>query len=63
MEHVTYFEITANEIFVHYMHKRQALKVKRVKKYVCAPLFHTLHICFYIFSTTLNVLSYVLPPE
>jgi hypothetical protein len=50
-------------MFVHYMHKRQTLTVEECIKIICASLFHTLHICFYIFNTTLTVFCYVLSSE
>jgi hypothetical protein len=51
-------------MFVHYIHKRLTLTVEEcIKIVLCASLFHTLHICFYIFSTTLIVFCCVLSSE
>jgi hypothetical protein len=64
MEHVTYFEITSNEMFVHYRHKRQTLTIEECIKIVYVLLSSILYtFVFYICNTTLIVVCYVLSSE
>ena len=50
MEHVTYFEITSNEMFAHYMHKRQTLTVEECIKSIYVLLSPIIYTFVFIFS-------------